>query len=256
MSESCAVAVAGVAPYYVMAPNPSSAQSNDPIWKFFAQYLLLPAVLAFLGYVFNQHIEQLKADLTRTQTEAQRVQTAQQMIAALFDGNASKAFITRRLMAKVVDSEYLHVVDSVMTVFYKARVDSSIKTGQLRNAWSIVRDAKQIGGPSAETIVASVQRDSQQSRRISAYSLERDGYERLATGDVEGAQKSFQAAEDSVNGLHNAYEIAYLLRTTPRARTDTSARRAVLRTIVTKYSVKAPPELLPALREAAGYPPQ
>lgn len=74
-----------------------------------------------------------------------------------------------------------------------------------------------VGGNAYQGITATNQitqsesQISEQKKQI-AYNKEQEGYQKMIVGDFEGARESFKEAENAVNGYHNAYELANLLR--------------------------------------------
>ena len=84
--------------------------------------------------------------------------------------------------------------------------------------------------------------------RASAAALEREGFQALVAGHVEAAIAAFEAAEEAYPSYHAVYDIARLLRANRARWDDSTARREVLSTIVTRYAWKPPEELLQELK--------
>lgn len=80
----------------------------------------------------------------------------------------------------------------------------------------------------------------------------REGFQSLIDGDYGRAVGAFEAADKAVPQYLSAYDIARLLRQSNLD--DPDRRREVFRTIATKYSYKAPADLLPRIRALAGLP--
>ncbi len=72
------------------------------------------------------------------------------------------------------------------------------------NAYQGIEANKQIGLQQENQI-------SQQKKKI-AHDKEQEGYQKMIESDFEGARESFKEAENAVNGYHNVYELANLLR--------------------------------------------
>lgn len=87
--------------------------------------------------------------------------------------------------------------------------------------------------------------------RTSAAVFEREAFSRLVAGDIDGAITAFEAAEAAYPSYHAVYDIAQLLRSNQARWDEPSARREVLRKIVTDYAWKAPADLLQELRQQA-----
>lgn len=88
----------------------------------------------------------------------------------------------------------------------------------------------------------------------SATALEREAFSHLVTGDIEAAIIAFRAAEAAYPSYHNVYDIAQFLQRNRQRWEDPAERQELLRTIVTRYSWGAPPDLLRQLREQGGLP--
>jgi hypothetical protein len=84
-----------------------------------------------------------------------------------------------------------------------------------------------------------------------AKSKEQEGYKELFEGNFEAAQQAFEAAEDTVKGYHNAYELAGLLRKRIDDLKDPNKRKEVFQNIIKQYYGYATPEQLKKLRELA-----
>jgi hypothetical protein len=220
--------------------------------KFFVQYLLSPLLIISVGTFINWRIEQGKA-------EAQRLELAQKMITTMFSGNADQAFATERLLTKVVDPDYAADLHQSVARYYQNKVDASIKQGDVEGAARIVSAARTIGGTAADQVVQSVDQNQTQKNTIQAYTSksqeaaqkEREGFEKLITGDYDSAAASFEAAEQAYHSYHSAYEIAHLLRLRSADLNDPARRKAVLQEIVSRHAYGAPPDLLQRLRELA-----
>jgi hypothetical protein len=224
--------------------------------RFFVQYLLSPLLVLAVGAVMNYRVEQNKTELEKAKSDIQRIDLAQKMIPILFAGNPQQAFATQRLMEKVLDADVAKEFKEVITSYYKAKVESDLKKGDITSAVETLNAAQSIGGQSADQVVQSVTQDHGKSEVIQKYTnkvqlasqKEREGFENLIAGKYDDAIKSFQAAEEAYNSYHQVYEIAKLLRTRRSELDDDNGRKKMFQLMVDNYSYGAPSDLLNQLK--------
>lgn len=80
---------------------------------------------------------------------------------------------------------------------------------------------------------------------------EREGFQYLVNGNYDAAINSFEKAEDSYHSYNNVYDIAQLLKENKSRLDDPAAKKEVFKTIATKHSWRAPPDLLQEVRQIA-----
>jgi hypothetical protein len=218
--------------------------------KFFVQYLLSPLLIICIGTFVNWRIEQGRS-------ETQRIDLAQKMVTSLFSGNPDQAFALERLMARIVDKDLADEIRVTVGKYYQARVKDSLKQGNVEAAAQIVSAAEQIGGSAAETVAQSVKPDQRaqidgfRSRVDVAQSREREGFQKLLSGDVDGAISAFDAAEAAYPGFHDASELAQLIRQKKADLADPVRQKEIFRTITSRYAWHAPQDLVGQLRARA-----
>jgi len=107
------------------------------------------------------------------------------------------------------------------------------------------------GNPSKipQVSMASPLDDSSKSKLANA--KEQEGYKLLIDGNFEHAQQAFESAEAAINGYHNVFELARLLRERRESLKDQNAKKEVYKTIVDQYWGYASSEQLKKLRELA-----
>jgi len=229
---------------------------NQSSLKFFVQYLLSPILLVSIGTFINWRIEENKA-------ESNRVDVAQRMIPTLFAGNPDQAFATERLLAKIVDPASASDLHLIVVKYYQGKIESSLSTGNVELAARIVSAATTIGGSAADEVVKSVANDKNQAERIQGFKTksqeaaqnEREGFERLISGDYEGAMNAFKAAENAYHSYHQVYELARLIKEKKSELGDPNKRKDFLQVIVTQFAYGAPQDLMERLRAiVAGQP--
>ena len=224
--------------------------------RFFIQYLLSPLLVLALGALLNYRVEQSKEEIEIAKSNIQRIDLAQKMIPILFAGNPDQAFATQRLMEKVLDPDISNEFKEIIVNYYKARIDSDLKNGNIIAANETLAAAQSIGGDSADQIVQSVTQDQSKNETIQKFRSklqiaaqhERAGFESLLAGKYDDAIVSFQASEDAYNTYHQVYELARLLRSRKKDLNDESRRKEMLQLIVDRYSYGAPSDLLDQLR--------
>src|SRR6266849_2554095 len=130
--------------------------------KFFVQYLLSPILILSIGTIINWRIEKGKS-------ESNRIDIAQKMIPPLFAGNPDQAFATERLLTRVVDADVANDLHEIIAKYYKSKIETNLKEGNIEGADRIVSAAKTIGGNGADKVVQSVEQDRSQTDKIQAY---------------------------------------------------------------------------------------
>jgi tetratricopeptide (TPR) repeat protein len=89
------------------------------------------------------------------------------------------------------------------------------------------------------------------SKKTTALSHERRGFEALSEGNFEKAITEFDKAEETYPTLHQNYEISQLLREEKDNIRDKADRKRVIKKIIDDYSWKVPDEQLEILKQAA-----
>ena len=227
--------------------------------RFFVQYLLSPLLVLAVGAIMNYRVESNKADIEKAKSDIQRIELAQKMIPILFAGNPDQAFATQRLMEKILEPAVATEFRDLIANYYKAKVESDIKKGDIKSAVETLNAARSIGGTSADQVVQSVAQNQSTNATIQqgqknlqvAAQKEREGFENLIAGRYEDAAKSFQASEAAYNSYHNVNELARLLKTRGQEMNDENKRKEIFRLIVEKYSYGAPPDLLNQIKAMA-----
>lgn len=227
--------------------------------RFFVQYLLSPLLVLAVGAVINYRVEQNKGEIEKAKSDIQRIDLAQKMIPILFAGNPDQAFATQRLLEKVLDPDVANEFREVIAKYYKAKVDSDLKKGDIKSAVETLTSAQSIGGQSADQVVQSVTQDQGKNDTILKFTSklqiasqrEREGFEHLIAGKYDDAIKAFQASEDAYNSYHQVYELAKLLRSRRQDLNDENKRKEVFQVIVDKHSYGAPSDLLNQLKKMA-----
>lgn len=97
--------------------------------------------------------------------------------------------------------------------------------------------------PAGEKVLQSI------SRYQIAVAKERKGFQYLLSGQYEKALAAFQEATKAYPTFHSVSEIGQLLAREKDNLTDPGRRKKVFETIVTRYSWKAPADLLAQLRK-------
>jgi cell division septum initiation protein DivIVA len=115
-------------------------------------------------------------------------------------------------------------------------------------AGRVLADARQINQRAMEGLRATESIGSGKDAAL-AKAKEREGFEKLITGDYDGAAQAFQAADNANHNFNSVSELARLVKSRRADLDDPAKRKEVFRTIVTRYSLGAPADLLNKLEE-------
>jgi hypothetical protein len=131
--------------------------------------------------------------------------------------------------------------------------NSSPKSGQiLADVKSTLNQINKLNNNAASDFRNPVSEATLTKDLLTAKNKEQAGFQALVDGNFTGAAGAFQDAENAYNGYHWAYELARLLRDQNRNGLKTeSDKKALLLTIVSKYSRGAPQDLIDKLKQLA-----
>ena len=177
--------------------------------KFFLQYLLMPLVLAVVGYFFTSNQQS-------SQRRLEEMKFTEQIIKDAYDtSNSARGLAICNLIKPALRSnpEYADSLISSINAFYASRVKLAIANGNIPAAKEIVSTSNSIGGDAAGT-AQEVQQTKLISKGEKAGEFEEKGIQYLNDNNIPAAQNAFASAESSYHGFHNANEISKLLKTT------------------------------------------
>lgn len=158
---------------------------------------------------------------------------------------------TSKLLDKLFekDTAFLNVLNSEINNLLIANLKDSLQSKDpqtIENVNSILNLAKNNDGSLAKEF--SENSDKIKTKFDIATELEKKGFQSLLENNISEAKKNFNETEKTYNGFHNAYDIANLL-SGYGDQISTAERITIYKTIIDKYSWKAPPEEITKMKE-------
>ena len=127
-------------------------------WGAIAQQLVSPLILLIIGWWLNGQLEQSKQILQRAELDLRRISAVQGMLEQLFSGKPEQAFITERLMKRIVEAELADEISRVVAQYYKGELErlsqapGRISEAQVEAIRRITEPAKRLAADSAAEI--------------------------------------------------------------------------------------------------------
>lgn len=122
----------------------------------------------------------------------------------------------------------------------------------LTDVKSTLNQINRINSAATEDIRNQVSAASLSKDLSTAKNKEQEGFQDLIEGNFKSAAVAFQASEDAYNGYHWSYELARLLKEQNRkGLTNESDRKALLLTIISKYTKSVPTNIVDRLKQLA-----
>lgn len=204
-------------------------------FKFWLQALIIPAVLAWVGYNIN-------STLQNNQRAFDKIKFTDQVLNEAFDAeHADKAFALAEMLPFVVDDTAL--AGRLSRLIYDHFTNEGImaaKSGNDSVFAAISQAAKAYEG--SQTVVQSLENNPTTKKVIEASELEQKGLEQIRQGKLEQASESFTKAEQVYPGFHSTYEISNLLKDkvsdVKQGADPVKAKQDVIKEIKTNYSWK------------------
>ncbi|MCP5107594.1 MAG: hypothetical protein GY950_29670 [bacterium] len=217
--------------------------------RFFIQYIFSPLLLIIIGALLNWQLEHKKSEI-------QKLQLAQEMVSTLFTVDAHRAFITQKLINKVLDKELSDEIAQTLEEYYKRKVEKYIEDEDFEAAEKIISAAESIYGELAKELkkVTKTEKAEEKIDKVKiASAKERKGFEYLLDGKYNEAIKAFDSAEKAYPTFHQVYEIArYLSKLKKEGILGApGTRKLIFKKIISEYSWKAPKSLLNEMRRLA-----
>ncbi|HEY9049056.1 MAG TPA: hypothetical protein VIN08_24315 [Ohtaekwangia sp.] len=215
--------------------------------KFWIQTLVIPAVLAGVGYYINDTLQQ-------QQRAFDKIKFTEQIINEAFDSdNPDKAMaLTRIIPSLTEDKKFAEDLVAMVNSYYVKKAEQALKTGD-EAAYKQISEAASVFKGDGISISDSLKTNPATSSAEKARQYEQDGLVHLQQGNLEKARDAFQKAEASYPGFHSSYEIANLLTKKIRdvkAGADQSVvRQQAIDTIQKKYSWRLSPQVLKKLNQ-------
>jgi hypothetical protein len=198
--------------------------------------LLIPAVLAFLGF-------KIDSTLQERERAFDKVKFTEQVLSDAFDShNADKAFALTKLIPYIVDDKvFADTLVELIKNHYLAEAANALLAGNDTVYQQISDAAKSF---EINSVVDSLKKNPETSKAEEAGTYEKKGLEQIQRGNLAGAQQSFAKAEKTYPGFHSSHEISRLLQDkVEQVKVDGDTARAkeeVLQTVRRNYSWKMP----------------
>ena len=129
--------------------------SQPKRWSTIAQQLLSPLILLIIGWWLNGQLEESKQILQRSELDLRRISAVQGMLEQLFSGKPEQAFVTERLMKRIVEQELADEISRVVAQYYRGELErlgqgqERISEAQVAAMQEITEPAKRLGADSA-----------------------------------------------------------------------------------------------------------
>jgi hypothetical protein len=170
------------------------------------QTLLIPAVLAIIGFVINNTLQ-------KQQRAFDKIKLTEQIINNAFEtNNPNKAMALASMIPSIVDDKAF--ADSLVRMInrtYASKATEALATGNVEAYEDIATAAETFKGSSV-TVSQSLERNPVVGKFEKARKYEKKGLEQIQNGSLEDAQESFEKAEKSYPGYKGANEISKLLK--------------------------------------------
>ncbi|HEY9005911.1 MAG TPA: hypothetical protein VIM75_07245 [Ohtaekwangia sp.] len=210
--------------------------------KFWIQTLVVPAVLAGVGYYINDTLQQ-------QQRAFDKIKFTEQIISEAFDSNnPDKAIALTKIIPSLTDDKkFADDVVAMINSYYVKRAEQALKTGN-EAEYKQIADAAAVFKGDGISISDSLKINPATSKAETARQYEQDGLAHLHQGNLEAARDCFQKAEAAYPGFHSSYEIANLLtkkvQEVKAGADQSTVRQQAIDTIRKKYSWRLNPQAL------------
>jgi hypothetical protein len=209
--------------------------------KFWIQTLIIPAVLAVVGYLINNTLQ--------TQQRAfDRIKFADQVINEAFDSeNPDKALALTKIIPVLIDDrEFSDNLITMVNNYYIKKAELALKTSNEVEYKQISNAAAAFDGDGI-TIYDSLKMKPETKGAEHAHDLEQKGLADLRIGNLEAAQQNFENANKAHPAFQASSEISKILEDkiddVKQGADQTQAHQQVLEKIQKEYSDKLNPKL-------------
>lgn len=220
--------------------------------KFWVQTLIIPVILAFVGYLINNTLQ-------KQQRALDRIKFTDQVINEAFDSkNPDKTIALASIIPAIIDDkEFADTLKNLINKYYLRMAKEAVLTAN-DSVYARISDAAKAFNGNGITLFDSLKKNPTTGKAEQARQYEQQGLTHLQEGNLAKAHKSFKKAEAVYPGFHSSYEIANLLDSNLKkikegASDSSEIKKEVLQTVKTKYAWK----LNPAIKtRAIKLPPQ
>lgn len=207
--------------------------------KFWLQTLLIPCVLAIVGFFVN-------STLADKQRSFDKIQLAEEIIDKSFDsGNPDKALALCKLIPAITDDKDFgdSLVALINAYYFRKAQQAALSSDE--STYKQIADAASAFNGNGINISDSLKKDPATKGVETARNYEQKGLIHLQGGNLEAAQQSFEKADKAYPGFHSSYEISRLIKSKLNidgtASEKNQAQKEVMDTIRKKYSWKLSP---------------
>lgn len=174
--------------------------------KFWIQTLIIPVVIAGIGYIINQTLQ-------NQQREFEKIKFADQVINEAFDSNnPDKALALTKIIPLLIDDKpFLDSIISLINKYYEKKAELAIKYGNVEQ-YRRISDAAATFAGKGINLSQLLAENSVTSKAEEAHEYEKIAMVQVQEGNLEEAQSTFRKAEKTFPGFHISYEIANLLK--------------------------------------------
>ncbi len=174
--------------------------------KFWIQTLLIPLVLALVGYGINE-------TLSKQQREFDKIKFTEQILNDVFDSDKpEKAIALTFLLPKLTEDTALsNQLVSIITSYYIKQLKNAAETGN-DSAFNKISNAVNSFTGIDRALSDSIKSNPVTSKATTASVYEQKGISELQKGNITEARKNFENADSTFPGFHSSYEITQLLK--------------------------------------------
>lgn len=168
--------------------------------------MLIPVVLAVVGYLINNTLQQQQRALDK-------LKLTEQIVSEAFDSNnPDKAMALSILIFSVSDDKkFAQDLNDLINNFYYKKALNALKAGD-EIQYQQISEAAEVFQGSKITITDSLKLNPTASKAEKARAYEQEGIRSIQMGDLSAAKENFQKAEKAYPGFHSSYEISNLIK--------------------------------------------
>jgi tetratricopeptide (TPR) repeat protein len=173
--------------------------------KFWIQALLIPCVLAIMGYMIN-------GTLQKQQQELEKIKYSNQIINEIFDTtNIPRALAHLKLLPRLLkDTALANELNTMAVTVLLKRAQDAAKTGN-DSAFKQISTAAQLFSNKDNILIDSLKRNPITHQANEAQKYEEQGLILLQQGKLDAAQQSFEKADKLYPSFQSNRQISRLL---------------------------------------------
>jgi tetratricopeptide (TPR) repeat protein len=175
--------------------------------KFWIQALLIPAVLAIMGFIIN-------GTLQKQQQELEKIKYSNQIINEIFDtSNVPRALAHLKLLPRLLkDTALANDLNRMAVTVLMKRAQEAAKAGN-DSVFRQITTAAQLFTGNDNHLIDSLKANPITNNAEQAQKLEEKGLQLLNQGKLDAAQENFEKANKAHPNFQSNKEISRLLKT-------------------------------------------